>query len=83
MSRQGFALIALQEPILPQWIALTTDQSMDRIAPQMVVVIEIFIAICRTLVNNANSYPRTIIRDPIDLLEKTPTAVTGERQTLS
>jgi hypothetical protein len=49
MSRQGFALIALQHPILPQWIALTADQSMDRITPQMVVIIEIFVAKYQTI----------------------------------
>jgi hypothetical protein len=49
LSRQGFALIALHDPILPQWITLTADQSMDWIAPQMVVVIEIFIAKYQTI----------------------------------
>jgi hypothetical protein len=44
VSRQGFALIALQDPILPQRIAFTADQSMDWIAPQMVVIIEVFTA---------------------------------------
>jgi len=49
VSCQGFALIALQDPILPQRIAFTADQSMDRIAPQMVVIIKIFIAKYQTI----------------------------------
>jgi hypothetical protein len=44
MSRKRFAFMTLQEPILPQWIAFATDQSMDRIPPQMLMIIKIFIA---------------------------------------
>jgi hypothetical protein len=36
--------VTSRRPILPQWIALTADQSTDRIAPQLVVIIEVFIA---------------------------------------
>ena len=43
MSRQRFAFIALQNPILSEWIALAGDQSMDGITPQMVMIIEIFV----------------------------------------
>jgi hypothetical protein len=38
VSCQRFAFIALQDPILPQRIAFTADQYMDRIAPQMVTL---------------------------------------------
>src|ERR1700757_3559577 len=41
---QRFALIALQDPISPEWIALAGDQAMDGIKPQMVMIIEIFVA---------------------------------------
>jgi hypothetical protein len=44
MSRKRFAFMTLQEPILPKWIAFATDQSMDRIPPQMFMIIKIFIA---------------------------------------
>jgi hypothetical protein len=44
VSRQRFALIALQNPILSEWIALAGDQAMDGIKPQMVMIIEIFVA---------------------------------------
>ena len=44
MSRQSFALIAFQYPILSEWIALAGDQAMDGIKPQMVMIIEIFVA---------------------------------------
>ena len=44
MSRKRFALITLLESILPQWIAFAADQSMDWIASQVVVIIEVFIA---------------------------------------
>ena len=43
MSRQRFAFIALQNPILAQWIAFAGDQAMDGIKPQMVMIIEIFV----------------------------------------
>jgi hypothetical protein len=38
-SGKRFALIALQYPILSEWIALAVDQPMDRIKPQMVMII--------------------------------------------
>ena len=41
---QRFALIALQDPILSEWIALAGDQPMDGIKSQMVMIIEIFVA---------------------------------------
>src|SRR5271166_3712250 len=44
VSRQSFALIAFQYPILSEWIALAGDQAMDGIKPQMVMIIEIFVA---------------------------------------
>ena len=44
LSSQRFALIALQYPILFEWIALAGDQPMDRIRPQMVMIIEILVA---------------------------------------
>ena len=43
MSRQSFALIEFQYPILSEWIALAGDQAMDGIKPQMVMIIEIFV----------------------------------------
>jgi hypothetical protein len=44
MGGQRFAFIALQYPILPQGIALAGDQSMDRITPQTVMIVEVFVA---------------------------------------
>jgi hypothetical protein len=44
VSRQRFALVALQDPILSEWIALAGDQAKDGIQPQMVMIIEIFVA---------------------------------------
>ena len=44
MSRKGFTFIAFQHPILPKWIPFTTDQSMDRVAPQMVMIIKVLVA---------------------------------------
>ena len=44
LRRQRFALIALQDPIPSEWIPLAGDQPMDGIKPQMVMIIEIFVA---------------------------------------
>jgi uncharacterized protein with PQ loop repeat len=63
MSRQGFALIALQHSILPQWIALTADQSMDRITPQMVVIIEIFVVKYQTINPLAHQILQYLVQD--------------------
>ena len=44
VSRKRLAFIALQKPILTQRIAFAADQCMQRIASQMVMIIEIFVA---------------------------------------
>jgi hypothetical protein len=44
LRSKRFALIALQYPILPEWIAFAGDQSMNRITPQMVMIVEVFVA---------------------------------------
>src|SRR5580704_21924 len=44
LSGERFALIALQDPIPSEWIPLAGDQPMDGIKPQMVMIIEIFVA---------------------------------------
>jgi hypothetical protein len=44
VSSQRFALNVLQYPILPEWIALAANQSIDGTKPQIVVIIEIFVA---------------------------------------
>jgi hypothetical protein len=49
VSGKRFAFIALQNPILPKWIPFATDQSMDRVAPQIVMIIEVFIAQHQTI----------------------------------
>ena len=49
MSRQSLALISVKYPILSEWIALAGDQAMDGIKPQMVMIIEIFVAKHQTM----------------------------------
>jgi hypothetical protein len=49
VRRKRFALITLLEPILPQRIPFATDQSIDWIAPQMVMIIEVFIGQHQTI----------------------------------
>jgi len=44
MSGQRFAFIALQKPIASQRIAFAADQCLQRIASQVVMIIEIFVA---------------------------------------
>jgi acetolactate synthase regulatory subunit len=44
VSGQRFAFIALQKPIASQRIAFAADQGLERIASQVVMIIEIFVA---------------------------------------
>jgi len=47
--RWSFAFIPFQHPILPKGIAFATDQAMDRVAPQTIMIIEVTIAQHQTI----------------------------------
>jgi len=42
--RLELTFVALQDPILSERIALSANQSMDRISPQVIMIVEIFVS---------------------------------------